>query len=39
MDVIFHQKANVGLSSEEPDEFSHNTLPVNFFGREEWKTF
>lgn len=38
MDIIFDQEADIGLSSKEPDEFSYDSFPVNFFRREEWKT-
>jgi hypothetical protein len=38
MDVILDEESDIGVPAEKPEELSDDSLPVDFFGREEWKT-
>ncbi len=38
MDIVLDQESDIGVSSEEPEEFSDYSFPVDFFGCEEWES-
>jgi len=38
MDIILDEESDIAVPAEEPQELSDHSLPVDFFGCEEWKT-
>ena len=38
MDTILDEKSYIGVSAEEPEKLSDDSLPVDTLGSKEWKT-
>jgi hypothetical protein len=38
MDVVLDEESDIRVTSEEPQELSDDSFPVDFFRREEWKS-
>lgn len=38
MDIILGEKPDIRVPTEEPEELGNDSLPVDFFGREEWES-
>ena len=38
MDIVLDEEPDIGVTTEEPEEFSDDPLPVDFFGSEQWES-
>jgi hypothetical protein len=38
VDIVLDEESDIRVSAKEPEEFGDNSLPVDFFCREEWKS-
>ncbi len=38
MDIILDEETDIAVSTQKPEKFCHDSLPVDTLGREEWKS-